>query len=208
MTPDNIIRLRRGLAIGVAVAAGVFLAVAKHALDWSDGTVLAVGVAMAALIGFLGAPLVLLPLVPTTSDWREQVEEAAAELVAARGGRLALDPTVETNLEMSLAANAATYKAIVESMMEANRRLPGGKVAAAYRVEKNLLRAKMSEYVVSVYDEDFFLHGTRAAIRETNAEPQSGTVVELRPLRDSGDQYDEWNVLPLSRLRTRPLAAG
>src|SRR4051794_313786 len=56
------------LPVGVAVAVGVFLTVASHALDWSDTTTLVVGGAMAALLGLFGVPLVLLPI---ASDGRE-----------------------------------------------------------------------------------------------------------------------------------------
>src|ERR1044071_1237842 len=54
--------LGTAVAFSVAIGCGVFLAVASDTLDWSGGSVAAVGLALAALLGLLGTPLVLLPL--------------------------------------------------------------------------------------------------------------------------------------------------
>jgi hypothetical protein len=62
-TPDN---LRIYFAFGIAVACGIFLAIAADALNWSNASVATVGFAMAALLGLLGTPLVLLPLDTST----------------------------------------------------------------------------------------------------------------------------------------------
>jgi hypothetical protein len=54
--------LRLIFAFGLAVACGIFLAIASEALGWSNASIATVGFAMAALLGLLGTPLVLLPL--------------------------------------------------------------------------------------------------------------------------------------------------
>lgn len=51
------------LAYVIAIACGVFVAVASNELDWSHSTTIVVGLALAALLGLLGTPLVLLPQV-------------------------------------------------------------------------------------------------------------------------------------------------
>jgi hypothetical protein len=55
-------------AFGLAVICGVFLAVASEALHWSNASVATVGFALAALLGLLGTPLVLLPFALPSTD--------------------------------------------------------------------------------------------------------------------------------------------
>jgi hypothetical protein len=56
------------LAFGLAALCGVFLAVASDALQWSNASIATVGFALAALLGLLGTPLVLLPLASPSPD--------------------------------------------------------------------------------------------------------------------------------------------
>src|SRR4051812_32018999 len=74
------------LPIATAVAAGIFISVASHALAWSSATTWVVGAAMAALLGLFGAPLLLLPLAPPVADGRSPSTDdgpLAAEGLAA-----------------------------------------------------------------------------------------------------------------------------
>jgi len=43
-------------------AAGIFLAVASHSMQWSGTTLFVIGCAQVSVISFLGVPLILLPL--------------------------------------------------------------------------------------------------------------------------------------------------
>jgi hypothetical protein len=54
-------RVRLVLPIATAAALGVFLSVASHELDWNATTVWVVGLVLAAVVGLLGTPLLLLP---------------------------------------------------------------------------------------------------------------------------------------------------
>jgi hypothetical protein len=53
-------RVRVALPIAVAIGSGLFLSIASHSLNWSDTSVFVVGAALAALLGLLGTPLLLL----------------------------------------------------------------------------------------------------------------------------------------------------
>lgn len=72
-------RLLLALPFAVAVACGLFLSVASHALAWSDSSVLIVGMALAALLGLLGTPLLFL----ARSEWpNEETHVKSAETTA------------------------------------------------------------------------------------------------------------------------------
>lgn len=60
MKPGREWYLRLVFPVAVASAAGVFVGVAAPALDWSSVTVAAVGAALAAVLGLLGTPLIML----------------------------------------------------------------------------------------------------------------------------------------------------
>jgi hypothetical protein len=62
--------VRIGLPIAVAVASGIFLSIASHALNWSSASIVVVGGALAAILGLLGTPLLLLSGAPGPSGLR------------------------------------------------------------------------------------------------------------------------------------------
>jgi uncharacterized membrane protein len=60
MRPE--IRMRMAIGVVFAVVLGVLLAVASNAWNWSSGAIFWAGMAMAAFLGFVGTPLVALPI--------------------------------------------------------------------------------------------------------------------------------------------------
>lgn len=82
--------LRLVLAFGVAIAVGVFLAVAGSALDWTSETTFVVGVALIGLLSALGTPLILLG--PRIARHAERPGHGSTDDVnSPRFGRLAFD---------------------------------------------------------------------------------------------------------------------
>jgi len=92
-------KVRLALPIVVAISCGVFLSVASHSLSWSSASVFVVGMALAALLGLLGTPLLLLTWSekPVGGRWRPAGSAASApEPWDMRHFEFVYEPSLET----------------------------------------------------------------------------------------------------------------
>src|SRR4051794_23265128 len=75
------------LALILASAVGIFVAVASHALNWSDTSTLVVGISLTAVLASLGTPLIMLPW-----DQLREVDLSKEAIPPVSGPRVATQP--------------------------------------------------------------------------------------------------------------------